>query len=75
MPSTSVAPGAQQMSPLAQSAVGSWQPQSVEPVAQAVAVGWHAEAVAEPSGVSQQCCVLAVQYSSGPPSVVALKGQ
>lgn len=78
VPSSSVAPGAQHTGLAAgQSVTGSWHCQSVKPVPvmQAVVLGWHPEAVALPSGVSQQCWVSGVQYSSGPPSVVALKGQ
>jgi hypothetical protein len=77
-PSPIDAPGAQHTGVAAgQSATGSSHCQSVKPlpVMQAVAMGWQALAVALPSGVSQQCCVPGVQYSSGPPSVMALNGQ
>jgi PAS domain S-box-containing protein len=77
-PSPIVAPGAQHTGVVPpQSATGSSHCQSVkpEPVMQAVAMGWQALGVALPEGVSQQCCVLGVQYSFAPPSMVALNGQ
>jgi hypothetical protein len=54
-PSPMVAPAAQQSIPDGQSATGSSHTQSTDPEVQAVAVGWQAEGVGDPAGVSQQC--------------------